>query len=193
MSDPVLHVFAGPNGAGKTTFYDKVLRPVTHLEFVNADLIAADRWAGAAMEHAYEAAELAAAARARFLQSRRSFVAETVFSHESKVALLREAARCGYRVTLHIMLISEELAVARVADRLANGGHDVPENKVRERFKRLWRHLTDAIVLVDEARVYDNAKATEPYRLVAVYVDGHATVPPDWPAWTPADLRAAGR
>lgn len=93
---------------------------------------------------------------------------------------------------LHVVLIPEELAVARVADRVANGGHDVPEDKVRGRFGRLWRHLRDAIAVADEAYVYDNTRAAEPFRRVAAFVDGHVVGTPDWPAWTPADLRGAG-
>ena len=57
MTDPVLHVLAGPNGAGKTTFYQRVLAPVTHLRFVNADLIAAEVWPGDPVAHAYDAHE----------------------------------------------------------------------------------------------------------------------------------------
>jgi predicted ABC-type ATPase len=191
-SDPVLHVIAGPNGAGKTTFYVKVLGPVTHLDFVNADLIAADRWPDAQVEHAYEAAALAAEHRARLIAARESFATETVFSHESKVALLRDAEQAGYRVVLHVVLIPEDLAVARVVDRVANGGHDVPEDKVRARFGRLWRHLRDAVVLVDEAHMYDNTMAAEPFRLVASYIRGQVIGSPDWPAWAPQDLRDAG-
>jgi predicted ABC-type ATPase len=192
-SDPVLHVIAGPNGAGKTTFYLKVLGPVTHLDFVNADLVAADRWPDAQVEHAYDAAALAAEDRARRIAAGESFATETVFSHESKVALLRDAEAAGYRVVLHVVLIPEDLAVARVVDRVANGGHDVPEDKVRARFGRLWRHLREAIALVDEAHVYDNTTAAEPFRLVASYLHGQVIGSPGWPPWAPADLRATGR
>lgn len=189
--DPVLHLIAGPNGAGKTTFYGTVLGPVTHLDFVNADAIAADRWPGAEVEHAYEAAALAAEDRARRIAARQSFATETVFSHESKVALLRDAVQAGYRVILHVVLIPEELAVARVVDRVANGGHAVPEDKVRARFGRLWRHVRDAIAVVDEARVYDNSRAGEPFRLVASYLNGRVIGSPEWPSWAPPDLLIA--
>lgn len=192
MSDPVLYVIAGPDGAGKTTFYVKVLGPVTRLAFVNAGLIAADRWPDAQAEHAYDAARLAADDRAQRIAARESFATETVFSHESKVTLLREAEQAGYRVVLHIVLIPEELAVARVMDRVANGGHDVPEDKVRTRFDRLWRHLRDGIAVVDEAYVYDNTKAAEPFRRVASFINGQVVGSPQWPAWTPEDLRDAG-
>jgi predicted ABC-type ATPase len=193
VSDPVLHVIAGPNGAGKTTFYRKVLAPVTHLDFVNADVIAADRWPDSEVDHAYEAAEVAAQDRSRRLEARRSFATETVFSHESKIALLRDAEDTGYRVVLHIVLIPEDLAVARVIDRVSHGGHHVPEDKVRGRFGRLWHHLRDAIGFVDEAHVYDNTQAARPFRLVATYLNGHRTGSPQWPPWTPPELRDAGR
>jgi predicted ABC-type ATPase len=193
VSDPVLHVVAGPNGAGKTTFYVKVLGPVTGLGFVNADVIAADRWPDDQMGHAYEAARLAAEDRVRRIEARASFATETVFSHGSKVTLLRDAKRAGYRVVLHIVLIPEDLAVARVVDRVANGGHEVPEEKVRARFGRLWRHLHDAIAVADEAYVYDNTTAAQPFRRVATFVNGHVVGTPQWPGWTPDDLRAAGR
>ena len=191
-SDPVLHVIAGPNGAGKTTFYAKILGPVTHLDFVNADLIAADRWPDAQVEHAYDAAALAAEDRERRIVARESFATETVFSHESKLALLRNAEEAGYRVVLHVILVPEELAVIRVVDRVANGGHDVPEDKVRARFGRLWRHVRDAIALVGEAHVYDNTRAAEPFRRVASFMNGQVVGSPDWPSWTPVDLREAG-
>ena len=106
--DPVLHVLAGPNGAGKSTFYDRVLRPTTHLPFVNADMIAADRWPDDAAVHAYEAAEIASQVRDGLVAERRSFVAETVFSHDSKVDFVRRARAAGYQVTLHVLLVPEE-------------------------------------------------------------------------------------
>ena len=192
MEDPVLHLIAGPNGAGKSTLFQEVLR-LSHLEFVNADVIAAQRWPAAALEHAYEAAAIAESQRSAFIEARRSFVAETVFSHESKVQLMRDAVAAGYLVSLHVVLIPEALAVARVVDRVANGGHDVPEEKVRGRFARLWSHVRDAIDIADDVDVYDNSSATEPFRLVATFARGRIVGDARWPAWTPADLRSAGR
>ena len=75
-------------------------------------------------------------------------------------------------IVLHVVLIPEDLAVARVASRVGHGGHDVPEDKVRARFHRLWGHLHAAIELVDEARVYDNSRARRPFRLIASYRHG---------------------
>jgi predicted ABC-type ATPase len=193
VSDPVLHLVAGPNGAGKTTLYRRVIEPVTHLLFINADQIAHTRWPGEELEHSYDAAAVAAAARNECLAQRQSFATETVFSHPSKVALLRAANDAGYRTYLHIVLIPESLAVARVAERVADGGHQVPEDKVRGRYARLWGHLAIAIGVVNEARVYDNSDPRTPLRLIATYIDGHRAGTPEWPAWVPDELRAAGR
>jgi predicted ABC-type ATPase len=191
MADPVLHLIAGPNGAGKSTLYDLVIGPVTHLELVNADLIAAREWPDDAAAHAYDASRMAAEVRDELLASRTSFVTETVFSHDSKVALVKAAAEAGYLVTLHIVLVPEALAVARVANRVDHDGHDVPEEKVRSRFARLWPLVAEAIAVVDEATVYDNSSASEPFRVVASFEHGVAVSKPAWPRWTPRELRAA--
>ena len=188
MSDPVLHVIVGPNGAGKTTFFERALQPVTHQLFVNADLIAAKKWPKDQAARSYDAAQLAAAERSRLLQKRESFITETVFSHESKLQLLRDARAQGYLVTGHVVLIPEELAVARVPLRVTLGGHAVPEHKIRARYHRIWPNVVTAIGLVDELTVYDNSRARRPFRVVARFRDGKAVRPPDWPAWAPKEL-----
>lgn len=190
MADPVLHLIAGPNGAGKSTLHDRVIGPVTMLELVNADEIAAREWPDDVAPHAYDAARLAAERRDQLLAARTSFVTETVFSHESKVDLVKAAVEAGYLVILHVVLVPEELAVARVANRVENDGHDVPEEKVRSRYARLWSLVAEAIELVDEATVYDNSSASEPFRVVASFDRGRAVSKPAWPRWTPKDLRA---
>lgn len=193
MSDPVLHLIAGPNGAGKSTLYDLVLLPITNLPLVNADIIANTRWPNNVSEHAYEAAELADEERSRLIDERKSFVSETVFSHESKVELLRYAAERSYLITLHIVMIPEDLAVARVQNRVENGGHGALEDKIRARFHRLWKLLAQAVPLVDEAVLNDNSKADTPFRNVARFRDGYLLNPPQWPTWAPEALRLAGR
>jgi predicted ABC-type ATPase len=162
VSTPLLHVLAGPNGSGKSTFVREVLGPVTRLPFVNADEIA----------------------------ERRSFITETVFSHPSKVDLIGRAVAAGYLVELHVMLVPEELAVARVAHRVALGGHTVPEDKVRQRYRRLWELVVQARPLVDRAMFYDNTTSARPFRTVATYERGRLVGTPAWPAWTPLPLTA---
>jgi predicted ABC-type ATPase len=90
------------------------------------------------------------------------FIAETVFSHPSKVDLLREAQEAGYTVVLHVVLVTEDLAVERVARRARAGGHDVREHKVRERYRRLWELVAQAAELADSTTFYDNSRLDGP-------------------------------
>lgn len=191
MSTPVLHVLAGPNGSGKSTFVARVLQPVTHLPFVNADEIAAERWPGAELEHAYQASRAAADLRRRMLARGESFITETVFSHHSKVALVTQAVALGYLVNLHVMLVPADLAVARVAERVRRGGHQVPEAKIRERYARLLNLIVEARALADRSTFYDNSRAKMPFRVVATYERGRLVGEADWPAWTPTVLTRA--
>jgi predicted ABC-type ATPase len=188
LSTPVLHVLAGPNGSGKSTFVARVLQPVTHLPFVNADEIAAERWPGAELEHAYQASRAAADQRRQLLARGESFITETVFSHHSKLALVTQAVALGYLVNLHVMLVPADLAVARVAERVRRGGHQVPEEKIRERYARLLKLVVDARALADRSTFYDNSRASTPFRIVATYERGRLVGQADWPAWTPTVL-----
>ena len=192
MPDPVLHLLIGPNGAGKSSLFELVIGPTTHLEFVNADVIAATRWPKDPAPRSYDAARIASARRAELIEQRSSFVTETVFSHPSKLELVGVATEAGYLVTLHVVVVPEDLAVARVANRVEAGGHFVPEDKVRERYARLWPFAADAIKLADQSVVYDNSRAKRPFAVIAKFDHGVVLGEPAWPSWTPAALRAAG-
>lgn len=188
MSTPVLHALAGPNGAGKSTFVREVLQPVTGLPFVNADEIAADRWPGREAESAYEASAAAAAERAGLLDRRRSFITETVFSHPSKVDLVRQAVAAGYLVALHVVLVPVEVTLRRVEFCVADGGHAVPPQKVRDRYDRIWPLIVDARAIADRTVFYDNGRAATPFVTVARYERGRPVGVPAWPRWAPSIL-----
>ena len=185
---PVLHLLAGPNGAGKSTYANRVLTPVTGLPFINADVIAKQRWPGAEVEHAYEAARMAEGQRRQLMSTRRSFITETVFSHVSKVALIADAVALDYLVHLHVLLVPVDTTVQRVAERVRRGEHDVPVHKIRERFDRLWALVADAIDLADEAEVLDNSSARNPFRVCATFESGRLVGDASWPTWVPEDL-----
>jgi len=189
VNSPVLLLLAGPDGAGKSSFAKRVLLPVTHLPFINADEIAQRRWPGAEQTHAYEASAVAPAERDAAIAARASFITETVFSHPSKVDLVARAVSAGYLVELHVLLVPEELAVLRVAYRVEHGGHAVPEEKVRGRYRRLWALVATAQQLAHRTTFYDNA--TTKTSQVAVFSRGRALGTPTWPAWTPPELLAA--
>ena len=140
-----LDLVVGPNGAGKSTFIALVLLPeVPDSILVNADEIAAARWPEDQAAHAYDAAAIADETRTRLLLEGQSFIAETVFSHPSKLQLIDDARQRGYRVVLQVVMVPEDVSVVRVAARVAAGGHDVPQEKVRQRWRRLWANVASA-------------------------------------------------
>lgn len=189
MPDPVFHLVVGPNGAGKSVLYEEVIGRVTHLEFVNADRIAAAHWPGHELEHTYDAAALATARRRELIGERRSFGGETVFSHQSKLDLVRSAIGAGYLFSLHVVIVPEDLAVHRVRARVVTGGHDVPEEKIRSRYHRLWDLVAEAIGLVEMAVVYDNSRVRPAFREVAKFERGRLLGQARWPEWTPDPIR----
>lgn len=185
-----LDLVVGPNGAGKSTFVAVTLAPpLPGSVFVNADEIARQRWPHDPASHAYEAARIAAATRASLIERGRPFITETVFSHPSKLELIGAARAAGYTVVLHVFLIPEDLAVRRVKYRAAAGGHDVAEDKIRQRFGRLWALVADAITLSDTATVYDNSRQRGP-RIVAQMSGGVIVGSMLCPPWTPQALRS---
>lgn len=182
-----LDLVVGPNGAGKSTFVEFVLARVRPgVTFVNADVIAADRWPSDPVAHGHEAAKAAERSRDALIERGESFVAETVASHPSKIDLVRRARAAGYHVHLVVIAVPEEQAVARVEARVRTGGHAVPESAIRERWHRLWANVAVMIDLASSAEVFDNS-GPGPVS-VAVFVAGEAVGEPQWPDWLPADL-----
>ena len=187
-----LDLVAGPNGAGKSTFVRLALLPKWPVAtFVNADEIAAQRWPDDQLAHSYEAATIAAATRARLIQLGLPLIAETVFSHPSKLGLMRDAKSAGYFTALHVLMVPENLSVARVAYRVAAGGHDVPVDKIRQRYRRLWPIVAQAVSLADSATFWDNSRPDGP-RMAALFSDGLVVGSPDWPAWAPTAITDLG-
>jgi predicted ABC-type ATPase len=183
-----LDLVVGPNGAGKSTFVEFVLADARPgVPFVNADVIAAERWPEDPLSHAYEAAQAADIARDALLARGESFIAETVASHESKVDLVRRARDAGYYVHLIVVAVPEEYSVQRVLARVAVGGHDVPEEKIRSRWRRLWNNVVAMTELADSAEVFDNA-GPGPVT-IATFVAGDIVGSPRWPDWAPEPLK----
>jgi len=183
-----LDLVVGSNGAGKSTFIELTLAALLPRSvYVNADEIARRRWPDDPAGHSYEAARIAADTRAKLIELGESFIAETVFSHPSKLELVDAAHTAGYTVILHAVMIPENLAVLRVQHRVLAGGHDVPEPKIRQRYQRLWDLVAAAAGRADEAMFYDNSAVRGP-RVVAQLTAGFVVGTPAWPAWTPTPL-----
>ena len=152
-------VIAGPNGAGKTTFAREFLPneagcPV----FVNADLIAAGLAPFAPETAAMRAGRLMLQELARHFVAGESFAFETTLSGRGYVPHIRTWRSAGYAVKLiFLRLDSPEEAIARVAQRVLQGGHDVPEPTIRRRFAAgLYNFEHLYVPLVDAWALYDN-------------------------------------
>lgn len=185
-SRPIIIALAGPNGAGKSTFFDAFLSR-TGLYFVNADVLAF-----ALGIDPYQAADLADKLRHRLLEERESFVFETVFSDPigDKLRFLKEAEKAGYSVLLiFIGLSSPELSESRVDMRAAAGGHEVPVQKLRDRFPRILNNLRIALSEISGVLVYDHSDLYVGYRVVATRLGGKIQVHGPTPRWLRTVLR----
>lgn len=107
--------------------------------------------------NSYHAAVLADFIRQRLLAMRQTVSFETVMSGPDKVALLCQTRRSGYRTYLYFVATDDPaINIARVASRVDQGGHSVPEHKVIERYERSLSKLIDAIRCTDRAYIFDN-------------------------------------
>ncbi len=178
---PQLFFVAGPNGSGKSTFFEAYLDSLG-LPFVNAD-----RLALALGISASEAAAAADRLRNQMLQEGTSFITETVFSDpvNAKLKFLREAMDLGYRVTLfYIGIASPALSEARVAARVARGGHDVPSERLQRRYQQSLENLATALPWITQATVFDNSLSSAPYLPILSVKEGKVTFRSlDIPLW----------
>ena len=172
---PVFYLLADPNGAGKSTLYQALVQggtiPAT-AEFVNADLHEGEYLQHIADPQARsEAARLwADARRAALLKDGQAFVSETVFSHESKLVLIEEAQRQGFFVMLLMVCLDDpKHLLKRVANRVTEGGHSVPADRILARYPRTLANLAIAVRIADAAVLYDSyAVAVGTHTAVAV-------------------------
>jgi len=160
VEPPRIIIIAGPNGAGKTTFAREFLpREAACPVFVNADLIAAGLAPFAPDTAALQAGRVMLQELARHFAARTSFAFETTLSGRGYVRLIKEWQAAGYRIKLiFLQLASPEEAIARVAQRVRQGGHNIPEAVIRRRFaagknnfELLYTPLVDAWALYDNA------------------------------------------
>jgi predicted ABC-type ATPase len=166
---PIVVAIAGPNGAGKTTFFESHLKS-SGLRFLNADAMARELEVDA-----YEAARMIAALRTELVNQRESFILETVFSDPvgDKLGFLKQSAQSGYAVVLCFVGIADaDTSEQRVSMRVSQGGHDVPAEKLVERFPRTLANLAAAIRELPCVLVFDNDGLRAPFRHMATYADG---------------------
>jgi predicted ABC-type ATPase len=153
-------IIAGPNGAGKTTFAREFLpREAGCPDFINVDLISAGLSPFNPQRAALRAGRLMLQEIHRRVRIGESFGFETTLSGRSHARLIPRWREAGYHVKLiFLSLPSSDLAAARVSGRVAQGGHDVPEEVIRRRFDAGLRHFEGLYRgLVSSWALYDNS------------------------------------
>lgn len=130
-------IIAGPNGAGKTTFARSFLPDEAGLpRFINADLIAEGLAPFAPESAAVRAGRLMLEELDRYTAAGESFAFETTLAGLGYLQRIRQWREQGYRVSLYFLRLPDaDTAIARVAERVRQGGHNIPEPIIRRRFK----------------------------------------------------------
>lgn len=185
---PTLHVVAGPNGCGKST--------LTHMNGfgglvpIDPDSILRGMVSGTPAQAAREALRLRRVA----LAERKSHLVETTLAGLGILRHMKDARSRGYRAIFHYVSVdSPEQALDRIRNRVALGGHDVPEADVRRRFVRSLQNLHSAVEHADEVLLYDNTDPDRPHREVAIYRAGSWWVAEVVPGWAGTALVHAFR
>ena len=174
---PRLYIISGCNGAGKTTASYTLLPELLDCrEFVNSD-----EFAKSLSPFDPSAASVSASRymlmRIKYLLSKSAdFSIETTLATRSLLVIINDARKAGYTVTLlYLWLNSPELAIARVRDRVESGGHNIPDDVVRRRYKMGLSYLFNTYMpIVDRWVLADNSKS--PFTVVAEGTQEMSTV-----------------
>lgn len=162
MKNKAVYIIAGPNGSGKTTFAKMFLPDYVKCpNFVNADLIAQGLAPFAPRAAAIKAGKLVLQQIHEYANRGVDFSFETTLSGKSYASLWLKLKSKGYALHFFFLWIpSPELAIARIRDRVQEGGHHVPAEDVRRRFARGINNFFSLYEpLLDSWMLFDNSKA----------------------------------
>lgn len=185
MTTPQVIAVAGPNGAGKSTTAPSLLKDSLEIvEFVNADTIASGLSAFRPESVAIAAGRIMLARMRVLAAAGENFAFETTLASRGLATWLRTLQQHGYRVHLMFLwLRTADLAVTRVMDRVRAGGHHVPADVVRRRYRAGLSNLVKLYIpLVDIWQVFDNSGSGGPSS-IAVGGKGIATSIHDANVW----------
>jgi len=150
MSKPQVLVIAGPNGSGKSTITKLI---PCYGVYINADDLQKE-YSLSDLEAAQKAEEL----RKMCLEKNVDFTFETVLSTERNLLLLRTAKDTGYMINcIYVLTCNVDINVIRVKSRVCEGGHDIPNDKIRKRYIKALKLLPELIKICDKIFIYDNS------------------------------------
>jgi len=154
------YIIAGPNGAGKTTFAKTFLpEEASCLNYVNADLIAEGLSPFKPESVAIESGKLLLNKIDHLVEKKESFAFETTLSGLNYIQRIKIWKNQGYEVVLFFLTLpNEEMAVRRVKLRVAEGGHNIPENVIKRRYQKGWHNFQNHYKYhVDAWVIFDNS------------------------------------
>ena len=173
---PVLIVIAGPNGSGKTTITSKILKHewLENALYVNHDQVAQDRFGDwNSPEDVLQAARYCEEQREACLRQGQSLIFETVLSTDSKVDFIRRAHEAGYFIRIFFVSTAHPaINAARIAQRVMEGGHDVPISKIISRYQKSILNCKRVAAIADRVYIYDNSVDDAEARLLFRMTDG---------------------
>lgn len=168
MKNPNVYIIAGPNGAGKTTFAKEFLPGFAKCDqFINADLIASGLAPFSPEQVAMKAGRLLLGEIDRLAKEKQDFAFETTLSGKAYFPFLKKLKSQNYSIHLFFLWIPDiKLSLARIAERVKRGGHDIPEKVVRRRFYKGIAHLFKLYQpILDSWTLFDNSET--PPHLIA--------------------------
>ena len=176
MRKPVLIVIAGPNGSGKTSTTRQVIRHEWSRQcvYINPDEIAQSKFGNWNDVNAVrQAVEYCEEWRNQLLHEHKDFIFETVLSSNEKVDFLKRAKEEGYFIRMFFICTeSPTINAARIANRVMEGGHDVPIQKIISRYEKSILNAKQVTGFVDRAYFYDNSMDNKKAQILFRTIDG---------------------
>ncbi len=153
---PLLIVVAGPNGSGKSTLTASGL--AGDAPVIDPDAIARSMNPDNPAAAAVSAGKEALSQQQDAIENKQTFAVETTLSGNGPLRLMEQAQEAGYEVQLHYVRVgTPEANIDRISQRVADGGHFVPDEDVARRYERSMENLPTAISLSDSSTLYDNS------------------------------------
>jgi predicted ABC-type ATPase len=179
MKKPILILIAGPNGSGKTSITNKILQHewVENCLYINPDNIAKDTFGDwNSPEAVMNAAKLSTQMREDCINEGKGLIFETVLSSIDKIEFILQAKEKGYFIRLFFVgTESPTINASRIAQRVMEGGHDVPISKIISRYSKSIANCCVASTIVDRAYIYDNTMDFAEPKLLFRVIDGKIT------------------
>ena len=155
----VLYLIGGPNGSGKTTLAREIIGENPGIKFLNTDDVQREN-----NVRPQVAGRIVLQKMKELFSTHDSFIFETTLSGNNNY--IKQARENGYQIIfVYVLLASLEQNIARVKQRVALGGHDVPEDVIRRRYYRSMANIDSVVQQVDQWKIYYNGE--DKYELIA--------------------------